>query len=601
MKRTLSLILTAALTLSSLLSLFSCAGAHSGDEYRASENRTNITDDYCIVLPAEATNKERTAAADLKAYLLAAAGVDLPLVTDDVGAGDYEIIIGAADRPESESASQALGEGIYIVEASGHKLAVYAANDNNYKYALAYLKYGLVQNGSASFASDLSYVGNEYTAFAADELINGKMSVTVSITPYSEKCRTGLFVGKPKDGTLFGYSGYCVLLENDSIVMYEMDKELTVMAERKCEALAAGRQTDLMLVVNQTSIGAYILDDAEGYDPWPEIELKTSRTSGSSAGFVELSGYGALYTDLSITEAGAAAAGAKYTNSIYAGYADPDVILYEGNYYLYGTSSNGFKVHSSPDLVNWKDCGKCVEPTLWGKTEGYWAPDVEYIDGKFYMAVTCDLCVGIAVSDSPLGPFKEHSQKVLFTNACDGNIFVDDNGGIFLYYVTGMGSVNYGIYGVRLDKNMNPVTAGKLLLKADADWEKDSGTVTEGPFVIKHNGVYYLTYSGSHYKSIYYAVGYACADSPLGKYTKYEYNPILVGNSQIHGTGHHSIITTAGGEMFIVYHCHNSLTEVQTRKICIDRIRFSPAEGDIDRLEVYGPTVTGQPYPDAGK
>lgn len=82
---------------------------------------------------------------------------------------------------------------------------------------------------------------------------------------------------------------------------------------------------------------------------------------------------------------------------------------------------------------------------------------------------------------------------------------------------------------------------------------------------------------------------------------KYEHNPILVGNSQIHGVGYHSIVTIPeSGEMWMVYHCHNSLTQVQERKICIDRMRFSSVEGEIDRLEVYGPTVTPQPYPDLG-
>lgn len=214
------------------------------------------------------------------------------------------------------------------------------------------------------------------------------------------------------------------------------------------------------------------------------------------------------------------------------------------------------------------------------------------------MVVTCDEKLGFAVSDSLLGPFLEVGDAPLYENTIDGHIFVDDDGRRYLYYVSWDGL--YGIYGVELNENMQPIPeTTTLLIQATDPWEQTEGSVAEGPYMLKHNGLYYLTYSGSGYTGIYYAVGYAVADSPLGTYTKYEHNPILVGNSQIHGVGHHSIVTIPEtGEMWMVYHCHNSLTQVQERKICIDRMRFSPVEGDIDRLEVYGPTVTPQPYPD---
>ena len=137
-------------------------------------------------------------------------------------------------------------------------------------------------------------------------------------------------------------------------------------------------------------------------------------------------------------------------------------------------------------------------------------------------------------------------------------------------------------------------SAKRLVIKPTEAWEKDGGTVTEGPFMLLHDGVYYLTYSGSHYVSPRYAVGYATSDSPLGDYEKYDLNPIMVGNTYVHGTGHHCIVTDKHGEMWIVYHCHNSVMQVQVRRLCIDRIRFSPVKGEIDRLEVYGPTVTPQ-------
>ena len=581
----------------SFLLLVSCSSGTGND--RTGDGGININADYMIICSVSATTEEISAANSYKDVVYKATGIELPIVSDDTAPGEYEIIIGETARPETAQAKQKLGDRRYIITSSGKKITIYAALGSDYVYAVSYLKHNGVSEDSVKYGSDFCYISDVMTVFACDGQTQGKMKVSAGIIPYSGKTVAGLFVGKEKQGTVFGYSGYCILLKGKKLTLYQMDESLTEMASCETDAVKEGIRTDLMLVIGQTTLGAYILDDAEGVEPWPEFELKTERTTGSTVGFIELSGYGAEYSDLILTPAESADPGNKYTNALYAGYADPDVIKHDGVYYLYGTSSKGFRVHTSVDLVNWKDCGVCVSPDLWGRTTGYWAPDVEYIDGKFYMAVTCDLCVGIAVSDSPLGPFKEYSADVLYTNACDGNIFVDDDGTVYLYYVTGMGGANYGIYGVKLDKKLNPVASTrKILIKHTEDWERHDGNVTEGPFMLKHNGVYYLTYSGSHYKSIDYAVGYATSDSPLGVYKKYDKNPIMVGNSQIHGTGHHCIVESPdGSEMFIVYHCHNSLTQVQTRKICIDRIRFSPSKGKIDRLEVYGPTVTPQPYP----
>ena len=120
--------------------------------------------------------------------------------------------------------------------------------------------------------------------------------------------------------------------------------------------------------------------------------------------------------------------------------------------------------------------------------------------------------------------------------------------------------------------------------------------------MLKHNGIYYLTYSGSHYINPGYAVGYATSTSPLGNFKKYEQNPIMIGNSQVYGSGHHCFTTTKdGSQLIIVYHTHKSTETIHSRKVCIDLARFSPVEGDIDRLEVYGPNITPQPIPGSKK
>ncbi len=135
-----------------------------------------------------------------------------------------------------------------------------------------------------------------------------------------------------------------------------------------------------------------------------------------------------------------------------------------------------------------------------------------------------------------------------------------------------------------------------MLLKPDKAWEQQGEGITEGPSMLKHNGVYYLTYSGSHYKNKNYAVGYAISNSPLGSYEKYSGGPFLSYTKDVYGPGHHSFITV-GGELFIVYHAHNTTTAFEGRNICIDRVRFAPTASGIDRIEMYGPTRSRQDVP----
>ena len=212
------------------------------------------------------------------------------------------------------------------------------------------------------------------------------------------------------------------------------------------------------------------------------------------------------------------------------------------------------------------------------------------------MVCSCNENLGLAWSDSPTGPFVPVQDKILYPGSIDGHLFVDDDGKVYLYFVSWNGRP-YGIYGVRLDAEMNPTGIPKLIVKPTEEWEKNRNGVTEGPYMLKRDGVYYMTYSGSDYQSEYYAVGYATASSPLGEFRKYALNPVMVGNTQIHGTGHHCFVTLPDGQLMIVYHCHNTLTEVQERKICIDRARFAQDLNGKTRLEVYGPSVTPQPYP----
>jgi beta-xylosidase len=240
----------------------------------------------------------------------------------------------------------------------------------------------------------------------------------------------------------------------------------------------------------------------------------------------------------------------------------------------------------------------------WGD-RGFWAPDIVEKDGTFYLYYAVEERMCVATADSPAGPFRQQKQAPMEPESIriDGHIFEDDDGERYFYYVT-FGDGNE-IWGGRLNDDMISVEPSslRLMVKPDEPWEQHMAKVTEGAEVLKHKGTYYLTYSGSHFKSPEYAVGYATSDSPLGPWKKYSFNPVMKSTAYAHGTAHHCFTTSPDGkEIFIVYHRHYSATESNPRKLAIDRVRFVPdPAGGPDLLQIHGPTSSPQPLPSSAQ
>ncbi len=314
------------------------------------------------------------------------------------------------------------------------------------------------------------------------------------------------------------------------------------------------------------------------------------------------------------------AADERYINPIASG-ADPYVFYHDGVYYLYSTNApmEGYKVSTSTDLSNWTDKGFCLKKgDVYGEPDGssgFWAPEVYYYEGKFYMIYTVAQHLGVAVADSPLGPFTSPNQSFLNNNhkEIDGHLFFDDDGKVYIFFVR-TGRTNgrpHGneIFGAEFDMKTLTYKNPKCLLypenQGSWEWVGNYGYVTEGPAILKHEGRYYMTYSANGYTSQDYAIGLAISDSPLGTYNKYANNPILKKNPAIdvYGPGHHCFTTSPDGtELFMVYHKHKSDKEVHGRLICIDRAYFAyDASLGYDVLKVVGPTSTVQPIPSGMK
>lgn len=289
----------------------------------------------------------------------------------------------------------------------------------------------------------------------------------------------------------------------------------------------------------------------------------------------------------------------KYTNPVCEG-ADPFVLFHEGKYYLYSTTSEdkGYIIRVSDDLINWRDEGFCLEKKDVLGEKGFWAPEVMYHNNLFYMAYTADWHIGIAVSASPLGPFKQTEKKwVCDSPAIDGHFFKDDDGKIYLYYVHMANGFNNHIFVAQMNEELDGIIeeTERLIIKPEEDWEvREKAKTAEGPFVLKKDGKYYLTYSVNDFRSVYYSIGCAVSDSPLGPFKKLKGNPILKRNEWVNGTGHHSFTYNKNGELICVYHTHKSPSTVLPRMVCIDKAEFGKNKFGEDTVLIHGPTHNQQ-------
>lgn len=201
--------------------------------------------------------------------------------------------------------------------------------------------------------------------------------------------------------------------------------------------------------------------------------------------------------------------------------------------------------------------------------------------------------------------------------AIDFHPYVDSaTGDKYLYFNT---SVNSYIMGIKMNSWTEPDYSTLTIIAkpgystpsaAEKDVPNEMNTsVNEAAWITEHNGKYYLTYSTNSYKDKTYQVCQAVADSPLGEFrklTEKEGGILLSADAalrdDVSGTGHSSIIN-AGGQYYIVYHKHNSVSEGgSSRHVAVDEIEWitvKDAQGnDLDVMYANGPTTSVQPLPE---
>lgn len=265
--------------------------------------------------------------------------------------------------------------------------------------------------------------------------------------------------------------------------------------------------------------------------------------------------------------------------------ADPAALTHNGRIYIYAGHDEcppphnhydirDWLVFSSDDMVNWTEHEVPLRASnfKWAKGEA-WASQVIERNGKFYWYVTVEhgtipgKSIGVAVSDSPTGPFRDAKGSALITNDMttqytnifwddiDPTVWIDDDGQAYMFWG------NTQCYYIKLKDNMIE-TEGPIVAV-------DLPNFTEAPWIHKHNGWYYLSFAQFFPEKI----GYAMSRSITGPW---EYKGILneiAGNSN---TNHQAIIEFKGNWYFIY---HNGAVQPHggsfRRSVCIDRLYYS--------------------------
>jgi xylan 1,4-beta-xylosidase len=271
--------------------------------------------------------------------------------------------------------------------------------------------------------------------------------------------------------------------------------------------------------------------------------------------------------------------------------ADPTIFYNKGIYYLYGTTTGnqtngeGFLVYTSSDLKKWSGPAGAQNGLALKKGDsygdkGFWAPQILEYNKKFYMIYTANENIAIATSDNPLGPFNSKSKEPIIKtgNQIDPFIFIDDDGKKYLYHVRLTKGNRIFVAEINDDLQTIKTETLKECIAGTLPWENTQNTdwpVTEGPTVLKHNGLYYLIYSANDFRNPDYAVGYATSKSPFGPWEKSSDSPIISRqNTSQNGIGHGDVFWDKNNIMYYVLHTHFSNSGVSPRKAGMIAISF---------------------------
>ena len=287
-------------------------------------------------------------------------------------------------------------------------------------------------------------------------------------------------------------------------------------------------------------------------------------------------------------------------NPVFEGwYADPEVALFGNRFWIYPTTSTRYHkqvyldAFSSTDLKKWTRHEHILDTSSvkWAK-RAMWAPAIVEKNGKYFLFFSANDIqsdeeyggIGVAVSDSPSGPFKDYLGKPLidkFHNGAqpiDQFVFKDKDGSYYMYY-GGWRHANVG--------KLNEDFTGFVPFEDGTTFKEitPSGYV-EGPFMFIHNNKYYFMWSEGGWTGPDYSVAYAISDSPFGPFERID--KILKQDPNVAtGAGHHSVVQhPKTKKWYVVYHRRPlGETDRDHRVTCIDELKFDK-EGRILPVQI---------------
>jgi arabinoxylan arabinofuranohydrolase len=296
--------------------------------------------------------------------------------------------------------------------------------------------------------------------------------------------------------------------------------------------------------------------------------------------------------------------------------ADPAPMVYNDTVYLYTShdedDARGFhmldwKCYSTTDMVNWTDHGSplSVKDFSWAKSDA-WAGQCIERNGKFYYYVPMNqknggMAVGVAVSDSPTGPFKDALGHLLVTTGwgdIDPTVYIDDDGQAYLYWG------NPQLYYVKLNQDMISFDASignKGVVKVPLTEEgfgkrngdpKRATLYEEGPWFYKRNGLYYMVYAAS---GIPENICYATSTNATGPWT---FKGVIIPTQGRSFTDHPGVADYKG-HSYMFYH-NGALPGGGgfTRSVCIEEFKYN-ADGTFPTINMTkdGPAPLGHLNP----
>lgn len=293
-------------------------------------------------------------------------------------------------------------------------------------------------------------------------------------------------------------------------------------------------------------------------------------------------------------------------NPVLPGFhADPEIVYSHQTkkYYIYSTTDGQpgwggwyFTAYSSDDLKHWTYEGVILdlksEQVPWANGNA-WAPCIEekLVKGKykyyFYYSGNPKngqgKQIGVAVADSPTGPFVDLGHPIITESPVGGgqqidvDVFTDPvSGKTYLYWGNGY------MAGAELNKDMVSIKKKTLTVMTPEGGTLQDYAYREAPYVFYRNGLYYFMWSVDDTGSPNYHVAYGTSKSPLGPIEVAAQPVVLKQNpeQQIYGTAHNSVLQIPDtDEWVIVYHRINKwyLKDAPGvhREVCIDRLQFN--------------------------